>query len=129
MNRWSDCSLEASRRTINPMKLTSQSLIAIAATALVGCVEWHSAGPAPSQTSMPAWSQVQFGMTRQRVYAVMGKPLRETEQLAEWRGPQVKKGWPSDHPSITYWRQYEAYFDAEGRLQNMRDYDASDHQQ
>jgi outer membrane protein assembly factor BamE (lipoprotein component of BamABCDE complex) len=109
------------------MKLINHTLIAIVAAALVGCAEWHSTGPSPGQTSVPAWNQVQAGMTRQQVYALMGKPLRETEQLAAWRGPEVKKGWPSDHPSITYRREYEAYFDSEGRVRGMRDFERADH--
>ncbi len=73
------------------MKLTNTILIALVAAALVGCVEWHNSGPSPGQTSLPAWNQVQVGMTRQQVYALMGKPLRETEQVAAWRGPEVRR--------------------------------------
>lgn len=110
------------------MKPINQVLIAIIGAALVGCAEWHSAGPSPGQTSIPVWNQVQAGMTRQQVYALMGKPLRETEQLASWRGPEAKKGWPSDHPSMTYWREYEAYFDLEGRVKGTRDFDNTAHE-
>lgn len=110
------------------MKLINQTLLAIVGAALVGCIEWHSAGPSPKQTSLPAWTQVQVGMTRQQVYTLLGKPRRETEQQATWRGPEVKKGWPSDHPSTTYWREYEVYFDSEGRVKGTRDFDQADHQ-
>ena len=110
------------------MKLINPILIAIVGAALAGCAEWHSAGPSLGQTGIPAWNQVQAGMTRQQVYTLMGKPLRETGQLAAWRGPEVKKGWPSDHPSITYWREYEAYFDSEGRVRGTRDFDKTNHQ-
>jgi hypothetical protein len=105
------------------MKTFNLALIAIVAVALVGCVEWHSNGPSPSQLSLSAWSQVQPGMTRQQVYALLGKPVRETEQLAAWRGPQVKKGFPSDYPSITIWREYEAVFDPDGRVKGTRDFE------
>lgn len=110
------------------MKPIHRILIAIMATALVGCVEWHSAGPSAEQTSIPAWRQVQPGMGRQQVYELMGKPARETEQVAEWRGPEIRKGWPPDHPATTYWRQYEASFDAQGRVTGMRDFDKTERQ-
>ena len=109
------------------MKHFKPCFIALIATALVGCVAWHLSGPTAGQTNIPAWSQVQVGMTRQRVYALMGKPLRETEQVAEWKGAEVKKGWPSDYPSITYWRQFEAHFDSDGRVSGLRDFDKADH--
>jgi hypothetical protein len=109
------------------MKLINP-LIAVMATAFVGCMAWHSASPQLGQTNIPAWSQVQVGMTRQQVYALMGKPLRATEQVAEWKGAEVKKGWPSDYPSITYWHEYEAHFDSGGCVEGMRDFDKADHQ-
>ncbi len=106
-------------------KYLKRSIIALLAMTLLGC---HSARPSFNQTWVPAWWQVQTGMTKQQVYAIMGKPLRETEQLAQWKGPQVKMGWPSNWPATSYWHQFEAYFDANGRVANIRDYDMSDHQ-
>ncbi len=90
---------------------------------LLGCAEWHSSDQGPQQTTILAWNQVHIGMTRAQVYALMGKPRRENGPEAEWRGAEVKKRWPSDYPATTYWRQYEASFDANGRLSVMRDYD------
>ncbi len=107
------------------MKSIGLTLIAMMALVLVGCIQWHSAGPTAGQTTIPAWSQVQVGMTKQQVYAVMGKPRRETAEMAEWRGPEVKKGWPSDHPATIYSLQYEAYFDTDGRVKGMRDFDTA----
>ncbi len=110
------------------MKPITLILIGTVAAMLAGCVEWHSSAPDSAQTSIPAWNQLQIGMTRQQVYDLIGKPRRETGEVAEWRGPEIKKGWPSDHPSTTYWRQYEAYFDSQGHLKSTRDFDQADHQ-
>jgi hypothetical protein len=110
------------------VKTFNLALTAIVAVALVGCIEWHSNGPSPSQLSLSAWGQVQPGMTRQQVYALLGEPSRETKELAAWRGPQVKRGSPSDYPSTTTWREYEACFDSEGRVTGTRDFEKSDHQ-
>ncbi len=110
------------------MKVMYQTLIAIVAVSTFGCAEWHSSGPSASETGIGAWSQVRVGMERQRVYELMGKPRRETADFAEWRGPEVRKSWPSDYPSRTYWRQYEASFDVQGRVACMRDFDQAAHQ-
>ncbi len=110
------------------MKLINQILLATIAATLVGCVEWDNSGPSPAQTSVPSWNQVKAGMTRQQVCAPMGQPLLETEQAAAWRGPEVKKGWPSNHLATSYWREYEAYFDSDGHVKSTRDFDRADHQ-
>ena len=127
-SRWGSAITSAAWRrslldSLHTVKPINQTIIAVVAVALVGCVEWHSDDPSPSQTNLPGWSQVQVGMTRQQVYALLGKPLRETEELAAWRGPQVKKRFPSDYPSTTTWREYEACFDAGGRVKGTRDFE------
>ncbi len=90
-------------------------LILLLATVLVGCRSSH--GPDP--TDMPAWDQIQTGMTRQQVYAIAGKPLRETESEAYWESPPGKEGWPS---SQTFTRKLKVYFDAGGRVAGERNY-------
>ncbi|MGA2176529.1 MAG: outer membrane protein assembly factor BamE [Verrucomicrobiota bacterium] len=97
------------------MKQLNHCLLALLAALLAGCSATHTADP----TAVPAWSQIQPGMTRQQVYAALGKPLRETEQEAEWKSPEAKMGWPS----TTYWRKLEVYFDEKGQVRATRDYE------
>jgi outer membrane protein assembly factor BamE (lipoprotein component of BamABCDE complex) len=77
-------------------------------TVLLGCRS-NTADP----TDMPAWNQIQVGMTRQQVYAIAGKPLQETESEAYWESLPVKEGWPS---AMIFVRKLKVYFDANGRV-------------
>ncbi|SPE50016.1 hypothetical protein SBV1_1000020 [Verrucomicrobia bacterium] len=75
----------------------------------------------PDPTDMPAWDQLNTvpvqTLTRQRVYAVAGKPLRETASEAYWESPSVKEGWPS---SQTFVRKLRVSFDASGHAIAVR---------
>jgi hypothetical protein len=93
------------------MKRFILSFLIISASALLGCRTSSSSDP----TDMPVWSQIQIGMTRQQVYALAGKPLRETESEAYWESPPAKEGWPS---SQTFVRKLRVFFDANGRVTN-----------
>jgi outer membrane protein assembly factor BamE (lipoprotein component of BamABCDE complex) len=100
----------------NTMKHITHCCIVFLAAALVGCRSTKT----PDPTYIPTWNQIQVGMTRQQVYAIAGKPLRETESEAEWKSPQAREGWPD---ATIYWRKLDVYFDANGRVTNMRNYE------
>jgi outer membrane protein assembly factor BamE (lipoprotein component of BamABCDE complex) len=87
-------------------------VISLLAAVMAGC----SSTPAADPTDVPAWHQIQPGMARKQVYDALGKPLRETEQEAEWKSPEAKMGWPS----TTHWRKLEVYFDEKGQVKTIR---------
>ena len=97
------------------MKHVNYYLIALLATPLLGC----SSTPATGPTNPAAWSQIQPGMTKEEVHATLGQPLRETQQEAKWKSPEVKSGWPRK----TYWRELQVLFDENGRVKGTRDYE------
>jgi outer membrane protein assembly factor BamE (lipoprotein component of BamABCDE complex) len=97
------------------MKQSKHYIIALLAVVLLGCSSTQRADP----TDVAAWHQIQPGMTKQQVYAALGKPIRETEQEAVWKSPEAKMGWPS----TTYWRKLEVYFDESGRVKGTRGYE------
>ena len=97
------------------MKQLNRCLLAILATALLGCSSLITGEPA----SPPAWSRIQPGMTRDQVHAALGKSSHETAREAEWTTPEIKAGWPS---KTIYWRTLEVYFDEAGRVSMTRDY-------
>jgi outer membrane protein assembly factor BamE (lipoprotein component of BamABCDE complex) len=93
------------------MKRFDLSFVVIVASVLLGC----RTSSAPDPTDMPVWNQIQVGMTRQQVYELAGKPLRETESEAYWESPPAKEGWPS---SQVFVRKLKVFFDANGRVTN-----------
>ena len=67
----------------------------------------------------PAWSAVYIGETRQQVYDALGTPLLQSPQMARWKGPEFKVGWPSS----THWRVLDVEFDAHDRVAVTRGYE------
>ena len=85
--------------------------ILLLATALLGCRS--TADP----TDMSAWHQLSTvpvqTLTKQQVYAIAGKPLRETNSAAFWESPPVREGW---FWSKTYVRELEVDFAPNGQV-------------
>ena len=86
-------------------------LFLLLATAMLGCRS--TADP----TDVPAWSQLFTvpgqTLTKEKVYAIAGKPIRETDSAAYWESPPVREGW---FWSKTYVRQLEVDFAANGQV-------------
>jgi outer membrane protein assembly factor BamE (lipoprotein component of BamABCDE complex) len=97
------------------MKQINRCLIALLATALLGCSSLLNGDPASPRT----WKQIQPGMAREQVHAALGLPVSESEREAVWKTPEVKVGWPS---KTTCWRELVVYFDESGRVIMTRDY-------
>ena len=96
------------------MKLLITCFIVLLAVHLTGCTSTR----APNPTDVPAWRQIQLGMTRQQVYAALGAPLRETGPEAEWKSAEAKIGWPS---STTTWRVLRIEFDPSDHVKATRE--------
>ena len=96
------------------MKTLIPCFIVLLAIYLTGCNSTH----APDPTNVPAWRQIQLGMTRQQVDTALGAPLREIGSEAEWKSQEVKTGWPS---STTTWRVLRVEFDANNRVKATRE--------
>ena len=66
---------------------------------------------------MPAWRQLLTipgqTLTKERVYAIAGKPLRESDSAAYWESPPVREGWLR---TKTYVRQLEVDFAPNGQV-------------
>jgi hypothetical protein len=97
------------------MKQFSPNFVLLLAIALLGC----QSTPEPPGPS--AWRQLfttAQPLTKQQVYAIAGKPVRETESAAYWESPPVKKGWLRTE---TYVRELKVDFDADGHAVRMYD--------
>jgi len=85
------------------------------AITLLGC----QSTPKPPVPS--AWRQLFTAaqpFTKQQVYAIAGKPVRETESAAYWESPPVKKGWLL---AETYVRELKVNFDTNGYAVRIND--------
>jgi|GEM_PF-5430853 len=94
------------------MKQFTPYFIFLLAITLVGC----QSTPDPSDAS--AWHQLFTAaqpLTKQQVYAIAGKPVRESELAAYWESPPVKK------PTGIYVRELEVDFNAHGYAVRMYD--------
>lgn len=115
------------------MKQVMTCLITLLTAVLVGCSSGRPA-PTPESAFGPrsafgrAEALIQPGMTRQQVLMILGAPLRqsqqvaewnreETETVAEWHSPSVKVGWLF---TKTEWRVLVVYFDALDRVRIIR---------
>ena len=94
------------------MKQFNRYLLLLIATALLGCRSTPQS-PGPS-----AWRQLFTSdqpLTRQQVYAIAGKPVRETDSAAYWESPRVKQR------TKTYVRELRVDFDGNGHAVRMDD--------
>jgi hypothetical protein len=94
------------------MKPFNHYFLLLLVTALLGC----RSTPEPAGPSV--WRQLFTSsqpLTRQQVYAIAGKPVRETDSAAYWESAPVKQG------TKTYVRELRVDFDANGHAVRMDD--------
>lgn len=90
--------------------------------------EWHQSFDRAKSEFDRAESQIHLGMTKKDVLAVMGTPLRESKQVAEWNSQETEEvaEWHSAVvkarrlSTSTEWRVLYVYFDMEGRVRITR---------
>jgi hypothetical protein len=96
----------------NTNALTFTASIFLLVIDLLGC----QSTPEPPGPS--AWRQLFTAaqpLSKQQVYAIAGKPVRETESAAYWESQPVKK------LTATYLRELKVDFDANGYAVRMYD--------
>ena len=96
------------------MRQLNNCIIALLTTLLLDC----ASASTPDSITVPAWAQVEKGMTKEQVYAALGTPLRETERTAQYKSAETKTGWDLQRT----WRMLNVYFDAAGRVKTTRQY-------